>query len=220
MKEEVKLIECITTWQGEGPDSGNYMLLARFKKCQLSCSYCDTKVRMRNSVNGIFKFNDLQKAIDRIAGGLLITGGEPTLYNNDVANMLINLHYSIANVETNGYKLGELALQIPRDLNVKFIHSPKIDIKNQYDPIEDYILNDERIYIKLVIDKFDLAIDSLNQQFLLKLIIAGFPTHKIYLMPKGISFNELRGNSAVVFDIAEKYKCNISSRLHLIYNFI
>ena len=104
MSNNVKLIECITTWQGEGPGSGQYMLLVRFKKCQLKCSYCDTMIKMRNSVDGIFKISDLQKAINRIKGGLLITGGEPTMYNEDVVNMLTMLTYNTANVETNGYK--------------------------------------------------------------------------------------------------------------------
>jgi len=48
---KIKLIEVADSWQGEGPDSGRQMLIARFKRCNLRCSYClspDTKIHLVN----------------------------------------------------------------------------------------------------------------------------------------------------------------------------
>ena len=213
---KIKLIECITTWQGEGPDTGKYMLLCRFKKCQMNCPFCDTMVQMNNSVEGEYSLEHMQKAIDDIAGGLMITGGEPTLYLNEVNTLLTNLKYSVANIETNGYKLKELMLQTPEDLNVKFIFSPKHKLKQ--DDIWHF-RNDKRIYYKFVIDRLDTDKFSMHRQSLDMLMKHYANMTNVFLMPKGITPQELKHNSKIVFDLAEQYKCNISTRMHLIYNF-
>jgi hypothetical protein len=43
---------------------------------------------------------------------------------------------------------------------------------------------------------------------------------RTYLMPEGKDFQELYNNSMVVFDLAEKYSFNFSSRNHLIFGFV
>jgi len=49
MKETVKVIEAINTFQGEGIDSGKRCLLLRFKYCsrKIPCYFCDTQVKLR-----------------------------------------------------------------------------------------------------------------------------------------------------------------------------
>jgi len=221
----VPLIECINTWQGEGPDTGKSATLVRFKMCNLNCSFCDTAVKMRNSTVGNYTLKDIQKSLDH-SRGLLITGGEPTLYNGYIITMLDELKFEYVNIETNGYLLKDLLEETRGNFDnknkVKFICSPKFNSESDVHEFDTRILNDNRVYLKIVIDKNDKSIDNLNHIFLKtisknkKLVGNG----RLYLMPQGTTPKELKENSETVFDLAEEYKCNISSRLHLIYNFI
>jgi len=221
----VPLIECITTWQGEGPDTGKKMLLARFKNCNLSCSFCDTQVKMRNSIVGNYSLDLIQTAIDSISGGLMITGGEPTLYA-ETTTMLEDLKYSVANVETNGKRLIDLVSNdnlINR--NIKYIFSPKNDHFEEVlsgsvctKKATNVIYNHEKVYVKLVVDRNDIY--KTREYLKILSFRYKFDYSKLYLMPMGTTYEELKENSKIVFDLAEKYKCNISSRLHLMYNFL
>lgn len=221
----IKLIECLKTWQGEGPDTGKQVLLLRFKRCNMKCSFCDTRVRMNNSIEGNYSLEDIKKVIEEFSGlcgnrGLLITGGEPTIYNLDILNILQNIDYGFVNIETNGYKLKELIDLTKGDKykKVKFIYSPKKYNKSEQIPYLDVKgFDDERVYYKILVeDKLKDSVDST----LWDMTIHGFDMNKVYLMPVGTTSEELKKNSPLLFDLAEKYKCNISSRLHLIYNFI
>jgi organic radical activating enzyme len=187
---------------------------------------------MRNSVEGNFTLEDIQKGIDDASGGLMVTGGEPTLriYENSLYEMLTKLDYHVCNIETNGCGLFDLVKKInklkdSKLKNIKYILSPKTiapSLKSKYIQ-NDYvykIVEEENIYVKLVIDEFCMVPENNTSNFIRKLIAAGKNPQKIYLMPKGTTPKELKENSKTVFDLAEKYKCNISSRLHLIYNFI
>ncbi len=49
MQNIVRAIEVFITYQGEGPDSGQRMLLVRYKRCNRNCPWCDTEVKMRIS---------------------------------------------------------------------------------------------------------------------------------------------------------------------------
>jgi len=225
----VPLIECITTWQGEGPDTGKKMLLTRFKSCNLSCSFCDTQVKMRNSVVGNYSLDLIQTAINSINGGLMITGGEPTLYA-ETTTMLEDLIYSVANVETNGKRLIDLLTNDKlKDKNIKYIFSPKNDHFEEVlngsittKKATNVIYNHEKVYVKLLISDYNEYI-SMIKSYIKKItssLAYGFDSSRLYLMPMGTTYEELKENSKRVFDLAEEYKCNISSRLHLMYNFL
>ena len=127
MQEEVKLIENFVSWQGEGPDSGQAMVILRFKTCNLKCPWCDTSVKMRISAEAPHSLIDIQDTIYERRAGILVTGGEPTVPKHiDEAAMLLNdLIYPIANVESNGFQLEELINRTRDSKNVRFIFSPK-----------------------------------------------------------------------------------------------
>ena len=48
--KSVKLIENFQSYQGEGPDMGQAMIILRFKTCNLKCVWCDTSVKMRHNL--------------------------------------------------------------------------------------------------------------------------------------------------------------------------
>jgi organic radical activating enzyme len=216
----VKLIEVFNTWQGEGVDTGSSMLILRFKACNLKCSWCDTRVKMRIIPEAEYSLSQLQGIIDENKCGILVTGGEPTIPKHiDDCRLLLNkLKYPIANVESNGYNLRELIMTTFSGKNIKYIYSPKIfsneDLRDTFVKTERILKVHPRLYIKIVyeqnelIDKFLgwLTDKNINQQ--------------VYLMPEGTNRADLIRNAEKVFDACEKYKFNFSSRTHIIYGFV
>jgi len=216
----VKLIESCITWQGEGPDSGRRMLMLRFKRCDRNCSWCDTQVRMRNAMESDYSLHDLQLIIDEQKVALMITGGEPTwsLNLNQTATLLNKLDFNFANVETNGTGLEELISKVKKEVYVKYILSPKLFTDEDvvfYKNLITKVFDKGNVYIKLVCENDSKIIDFL--EFLSNL---NFMNEKIFLMPEGTTREKLLENSGFVFDMAEKYKFNFSSRDHIIYNFV
>jgi len=222
MEKTIRAIECLNTFQGEGPDVGKRMLLVRFKYCNRKCNFCDTIIKMRNSLECDYKLKDIQKSIDSQKTGILITGGEPTLENhyNDTICLLSNLNYNIANVESNGYNLENLI----KDVNlltyskkIRYIYSPKIFSQNDYlNSIDktELLVDYDNICIKIVYQ--DTTVLNNYLSWLSELDIS----NKIYLMPEGKTKNELLVNSSKVFDLCEKYRFNFSTRTHIIYSFL
>ncbi len=217
---KVSLIENIITWQGEGPDTGKKMLLLRFKYCNRSCEWCDTKVKMRITEESEYKIENIQKQIDKEKCQVMLTGGEPTHLNhfNDTVNLLNKLNYNNANVETNGFNLIELISKIKKSKNVKYIYSPKIFSSHDLN-IANNLLNqiehNDNVFIKFVCEENN----TFTEKFL-DLLDSFNINDRVFIMPEGITHEELVKNSSFVFDMAEKYNFNISSRLHIHLNFI
>ena len=218
----VKLIECSNTWQGEGPDTGKRMLLTRFKYCNKSCNFCDTQVRMRTSLELEIKLKSIQYELNKNKLGLLITGGEPTFSEHfeDTVKMLNELDYNVANVETNGFRLEELIKKVDKNKNIKYIYSPKAQTDNELEEnikLFNNISSLESVFYKIVVG--DGIYGKYTNKFL-EYIEDKNVNDRLYLMPLGTNREELIKNSAKVFDTAEKFKCNFSSRQHIIYEFI
>ncbi len=222
MKKEVHLIENFVSWQGEGIDSGQAMIILRFKTCNLKCPWCDTSVKMRISSEAPYLLSDLQTNMSQKRAGIMITGGEPTVPKHiDEALMLLNeLDYPIANVESNGFNLERLLKETDPSKNVHFMYSPKIfstkDLKEALLKTKEF-LKDDRVFIKLVYENRPEIIDYLekvSEQLTLEM------GRKVWLMPEGTTRPDLIRNSSDVFDACEKYKINFSSRNHIIFGFV
>lgn len=239
MSKKVKLIESMITWQGEGPDSGQRMLLCRFKKCNRgdtsvrpyypACKYCDTLVKMRSSIETDYPISNIQNTINEEKLGLLITGGEPTFLNNfDYTIDLIenlNIKFGNINIETNGYDLFHLIQKStnknPNNNIIKYIYSPKFfnldEVNNEIQYISEFKnIIDKNIFLKIVY-VYDLS--ELIDLFLYN-VLKYFNNKNVYLMPEGKDKDELLKNSGIVFDKCEEFKLNFSSRQHIIYSFI
>jgi organic radical activating enzyme len=225
--ERVKLIEVIRTWQGEGPDTGRGMVILRFKYCNLSCKWCDTRVKMRILPEGEYSIPMIQEMITENKCGLMITGGEPTIerHFNECLYLLNTLAYPLANVESNGFKLEELILQTDKTKNIKFIYSPKIfDSKDCTKALEKArtLLSKKNVILKLVYE--DNAYINSFCKDLSSLISSDKniddPTSKVWLMPEGSTRQDLLRNAPAVFDAAEHFKFNFTSRTHIMYSFV
>lgn len=227
--DNIKLIECFRTFQGEGPDSGRAMMLLRFKHCNRSCFFCDTAVKMRISEEGNYTLNQIQKYLDQYRCGLMITGGEPTFSSHytDTLNLLTKLNYNVANVETNGCDLEKLLDEGPwwQQYPVKFIYSPKIlgeDSLREAKDLTKSVLSHPNVYIKIPYLKngyVDYYCGWLKRE-LDKLDNYGNNDHKVWLSPIGANEAEQKKSSADVMDACEMYMFNFSGRTHIMYDFI
>ncbi len=225
-----KLIECISTWQGEGPDTGQRMLLTRFKFCNLKCSWCDTRVKMKAQQESNHYIKDLQHIINKDLCGLMITGGEPTInrHFHDTVEMLNELEYPVANVETNGYNLLGLLDVISYEKNIKYIVSPKFPDEYEYEKnidIFDKLEFTDNIYVKLVLlPQFGLKQEEetvRNIDFLRHIIDnRRVKRSNIYLMPYGMDRQTILKYSSYIFEFADEFKINVSTRMHIMYDFV
>jgi organic radical activating enzyme len=220
--KEVRLIENFVSWQGEGPDSGQTMIILRFKTCNMKCSWCDTSVKMRISAEAPYKIDDIQKSIFENRAGILVTGGEPTVPKHiDEAETLLNaLDYPIANVESNGYQLEKLIERTDPSKNVHFIYSPKFFTDAEYNSVIDKtksLLAHPKLFIKVVYENRSMVfkyLEWLSENITIR------QSRKVWIMPEGVTRVSLIRNSEDVFDACEKYKFNFSSRSHIIFGFV
>jgi 7-carboxy-7-deazaguanine synthase len=222
--ESVRLIENFVSWQGEGPDSGRRMIILRFKTCNLNCHWCDTQVKMRISSEAPYSLKDIQQNINDYNAGIMVTGGEPTVPRHyDEALALLNeLDYPIANVESNGFNLVNFILASPKSKLIHFMFSPKIferkDVINA-EILTESLLDFDNVYFKIVYDGEPSYVQDYCE-WLSEKINGRKWSHRVWLMPEGATRADLIRNASIVFDAAERYNFNFSSRNHLIYGFI
>lgn len=215
----VKLIECLSTWQGEGPDTGKQMVLLRFRRCNKRCTYCDTVDKIDNLEEMKFSLEFIQSMVDQKNAGLMITGGEP-LFSHNFGNtiLLVNeIKTNCINVETNGYGLLNFLNEVKDFDCVKCMYSPKIftfkDLKEELNKSE-CVCDDKKLYIKLVYQ------DNSYIRTYMKKISELNMNQRVYIMPEGKTRNELLENSKKAYTLADKYNFNITSRMHIIYDFV
>ena len=94
--------EVFSSIQGEGPDAGLPATFLRLAKCNIRCSFCDTKYAFQDGEEMM-----LSEVWARLMKGtkfIVVSGGEPLLQEEELGK-LINLmrkqHYHFA-IETNG----------------------------------------------------------------------------------------------------------------------
>ena len=79
-----KVVEIFESINGEGKKAGQLALFIRFQKCNLNCSYCDTK--WANSDTSPYTLMSLEELYNKVVESgiknITITGGEPLLQEN------------------------------------------------------------------------------------------------------------------------------------------
>lgn len=224
--DSIKAIEVIKTWQGE-IFSGQRVLLIRFSDCNRNCSYCDTRVKIQNFVEGEYLIQDIQSIVTQNDLDLLITGGEPTIQKNIgyTKQLLENIVCRNKYVETNGCNLLDVA-NCNFKGNVKYIYSPKDYDNKGLNECLKFLQNipEEKLIIKIVhgdnnISEYFLS-EILRQYNIFKNVYnKEISKPIIYIMPEGKTKDEIMRSAKDAFKIANKYGVNITTRLHLIHDF-
>lgn len=101
--KKLPLIDEFYTLQGEGNYFGSAAYFIRIGGCDIGCHFCDTKYSWKMGVDQLM---DIEKIIDNVkqteAQILVVTGGEPLLYNLDPIGELIEKNNLKAHLETSG----------------------------------------------------------------------------------------------------------------------
>ena len=99
------VVEKFVSINGEGVRAGELAVFIRFRKCNLNCSYCDTK--WANSDDVIAEYLTSEQLTDYVLSthikNVTLTGGEPLLQTdiNQLIESLIKINCRVE-IETNG----------------------------------------------------------------------------------------------------------------------
>lgn len=114
------VVEKFVSINGEGSRAGELAVFVRFRKCNLNCSYCDTK--WANSDNSEAEFMTDESIAEYVQStgvkNVTLTGGEPLLQENiyNLIALLMKQGNSVE-IETNGsISIAELSKQEYRPL--------------------------------------------------------------------------------------------------------
>lgn len=215
----IPVSEIFYSIQGEGKTAGVPALFLRLAGCDVNCIWCDTReVWMRGKpYNKQVIINLIKEKSDKNIH-LIITGGEPLIYNEFINELVYEVldNFRMIEIETSAtrkpYGL------ISEENRVFFNTSPKlknslVDEKLRVNPNAiKFFLDSKRAIFKFVVrnekDVIEM-IETYKEPF-------NIPNELIYLMPLSNSREEFIRRSLIVVELCKKYKFNFSPRLQLV----
>lgn len=102
-KAKLPLMECFYSIQGEGAHSGKAAFFIRLAGCDVGCSWCDVKDSWDEKAHPLVEIksiiNSAKKSESRI---VVITGGEPLMYDLEGLTQKLKLNGFQTHLETSG----------------------------------------------------------------------------------------------------------------------
>jgi organic radical activating enzyme len=232
----MKALEIFTSHQGEGKYTGTLMTFIRFKVCKRPfsftlCPMCDTMSKMKNCMEMAFDPIDLLHMLRRTHYNICFTGGEPTIYVDDMRKIIeehksgfLDNENACIHFETNGFEITRLPklmqdLDIPKEkyfiaYSPKFFNETELTKNLEFLVLNQSIFNN-RYIIKLVVG--EETVDMVDE-YLSKVPPRLIPL--VYLMPEGVNEYQIGKSMVFVGELSKKYNVNISDRLHVIHSFM
>lgn len=101
--EYLPIMEHFYTIQGEGANTGKPAYFIRIGGCDVGCHWCDVKESWNAEIHPLVPIKDLSSFLNEIPSkDIVITGGEPSLYNlTPLCNWLKNKNHNLF-IETSG----------------------------------------------------------------------------------------------------------------------
>ncbi len=216
---KLPIVETFVSIQGEGPLTGRRALFIRLAGCNLRCAYCDTGYALSPDNSKKMTYQELYNVIlsDYYAhtSHIVITGGEPLLYADTIALLIVKLmeYASIIEIETNGTIMPGDIYKIP---NVHFNVSPKLSnsgVKRadryKKDVLSFYSNIENSIFKFVVSNKKDVEeVKSMVNEFYI-------PNNRVFLMPLASTKKSIGENASKVAELAIKNQFNYSDRLQI-----
>ena len=217
----MKISEIFESIQGEGNNAGKSAVFLRTAECNLKCVWCDTKYTWdwknydySKEVNEM-SIKEVRQSLEQFRiRHLVITGGEPLMQQDDLAELLTFLKPEFyVEVETNGTILPNNALSTLVD---QWNVSPKT--KNSGNPLEmcednecyTFFSKKKNCYFKYVVESEDDLIEI--NQFISKYSLK---KDRVLLMTQAITKEEILSKENSVFTISKKNSLGFSPRLHV-----
>jgi len=213
-QNKAPVAEVFYSLQGEGQNLGKPSIFVRFWGCNLNCCFCDTPYAVKEEKDKAINHSivTLQHEINKVSSDckhIVFTGGEPLLYSEFIENFIEKFHDYKIEIETNGtlpvsYFLGTMVSLF--NVSVKLDNSAV----EEYRRIIPFAL---RTFPKLHTN-FKFVIESKNDILEVEYLVKQYG-FKTYLMPKGVTQDEITQTSSIVASLCLKYNYNFSPRLHI-----
>ena len=217
----MQINEIFKSIQGEGPNFGKPAIFLRTAQCNLKCTWCDTKYTWdwenydyTKEVKEMTLEEIKEQLLDFEIKHLVITGGEPLLQQDDLADLLSFLKPDFyVEIETNCTILPNKMLT---DLVDQWNVSPKTE--NSGNPLELYendecyyfFANQENCFFKYVVeDESDIPE---IKKFVTKYNI---PENRVQLMTQASTKEEISAREKSISELAKANNFLFSPRLHV-----
>jgi len=191
--------------QGEGPNVGTPTVFIRLSGCNLNCSWCDTKYHVEG--DQMTAKEVLDNLYNYHCRDITITGGEPTLQEQGVQELMDMMKGCKFNIETNGV----LKTNLPYD---NIIVSPKKE-KINLETLTYYTSLEIRpkVWFKFVYENSE---DKWWEDIIRKLDI---PNDRVYIMPEGATRSEQIKKMPEVIEYCLEKQYKFGARIHVLaYN--
>jgi organic radical activating enzyme len=222
----MRVSEVFVSVQGEGPSLGRPAVFLRLSGCNLSCTWCDTKYAWYGgeelSVDVVAKrVLDLLRRY-RGVSLLVVTGGEPLLQSEELAELLARLRREVPYLEVEVETNGTVDPRAVIDYVDRLIVSPKLsnsglpeEVRRVSEGVIEVIrTRRDRVYVKVVVEGPE------DTEELLRLVKElGVDRDRVYLMPQASTIGELRHKLPTVVEMAIEYGFRVSDRLQIVGEF-
>ena len=222
----MRVAEVFVSVQGEGPSLGRPAVFLRLSGCNLSCTWCDTKYAWYGgeelSVDVVAeRVLDLLRRY-RGVSLLVVTGGEPLLQSEELAELLARLRREIPYLEVEVETNGTVDPRAVIDYVDRLIVSPKLsnsglpeEVRRVSEGVIEVIrTRRDRVYVKVVVEGPE------DTEELLRLVKElGVDRDRVYLMPQASTIGELRHKLPTVVEMAIEYGFRVSDRLQIVGEF-
>ncbi|HRW63433.1 MAG TPA: 7-carboxy-7-deazaguanine synthase QueE [Bacteroidales bacterium] len=102
---ELPLVEEFYTIQGEGYHTGKAAYFIRIGGCDIGCRWCDSKLTWDPRIHPLVHIDTIvANALKTAAHAVVVTGGEPSLYNLEPLTEKLKVHGIKTFIETAGAK--------------------------------------------------------------------------------------------------------------------
>ena len=217
----MQINEIFKSIQGEGPNFGKPAIFLRTAQCNLKCTWCDTKYTWdwdnydyTKEVKEMTIEEIKEQILDLEIKHLVITGGEPLLQQDDLADLLSFLKPDFyVEIETNCTILpNKMLTNLVDQWNV----SPKTE--NSGNPLELYendecyyfFANQENCFFKYVVEN-ESDIPEIRK-FVTKYNI---PENRVQLMTQASTKDEISIREKSISELAKANNFLFSPRLHV-----
>lgn len=244
-KVQVQEIYCAP--QGEGPNLGRPSLFLRVHGCPLSCAWCDTSFTWDKNHPDYGNFTEYTSRDELVADmlslaeeeavfprGLVITGGEPMLYQKLLPRIISAYkmesprgsvpHYRGVEIETAGTIVPIQSLLDRGGIHFNISHKLTSSGNARVPPEKLWNADATRAVafatsataiFKPVVGEGDVATLSKYLTWLTG-ILGHTALSKVYLMPEGQTQDEVLYYLPLVMELAQSYGTNYTVRAHIL----